>query len=629
MEATVESIRTSPYQPRLLFELEELKESIKQDSMLVPILAREKRDGETNYEIIDGERRWRVAKELNWQKVPLELRNVDDETARRMVYILNEERQPYTLEENTKFFRRMYDQMGSVYAVSQAFKRPQSTIWNYINVSVLPEHFQKAIWGRKIPMNVIKEMEPVFTQARDEIGDITSPVKYQDSPSYQKLLAWCERVYTGEIKTPEELGKEYVDPYLEALDKARITKAKEELEKIVPSDLIEATVKMETPEDYERAAEVLEKEARKQREEAMTPQERAAREAEAQARAEARAKRAEERQQREEEERRRLEEEAREKATQEFFENPALFKQAREHFAELKRREREARLKALQVPMPMPSTEADMVHKVVIGDAKEVLQLLLPSSVDLVVTSPPYFGLKDYGHDLGMNITSLDAYLTDLKEIFTKCFRVLKDGTFICVVVGQFTSNNGSYFIPGHVSRILEEIGFRYRREHIWMKPLGVQGIWNRGTTSFLYEPWPRNTMINIHHEHILVYQKGEKPTIFEGRNPLTEDEVKEYCWSVWQLVPSDIKEHPAPFPPAIPERLIKMYSYEGEIVLDPFLGAGTTIKEAKTLNRRSIGIEVSPEYLALIQKTIGGADIIRFDEGETPDFNYLATPKA
>lgn len=332
MDAAIDLIRSSPYQPRLYFDVEELKASIQNDGMLVAALVREKPGEKTRYEIIDGERRWRAAKELNWQKIPIEIRNVADETARRMVYTLNEERQPYTLEENTKFFRRMYDQMGSVYAVAEAFKRPQSTIWNYINVSILPEHFQKAVWGRKIPMNAIKEMEPVFTQARDEIGDITSPVKYQNSPSYQKLLAWCERVYTGEIKTPEELGKEYVDPYLEALDKARITKAKEELERIVPSHIIEATVRMETPEDYERAAETLRRQAQKRREEAMTPEERAALEAEKRAKLEAlavaRAEREEERKQREEEEKRRREEIAMKKARQELKKDTKFIEEA-------------------------------------------------------------------------------------------------------------------------------------------------------------------------------------------------------------------------------------------------------------------------------------------------------------
>ncbi|GAI81493.1 unnamed protein product, partial [marine sediment metagenome] len=210
-------IRPSPYQPRLYFELEELKGSLEKDSMLVSILVREKPDGATIYEMIDGERRWRGAHELGWEKVPVEIRNVDDQTARRMVYTLNEERQPYGLEENTKFFRRMYEQMGTVLAVSQGFNRPNSTIWNYINVSILPEHFQKAVWAGKIKMGEISELEPLFTEARDEIGDISNVENYEKSPTYQRIIAGCEAIYKEEIKGREEVRKYISDPYLESL----------------------------------------------------------------------------------------------------------------------------------------------------------------------------------------------------------------------------------------------------------------------------------------------------------------------------------------------------------------------------------------------------------------------------
>jgi len=177
-----------------------------------------------------------------------------------MVYTLNEERQPYTLEENTKFFRRMYEEMGSVYAVAQVFRRHQSTVWQYINISILPEHFQKAVWSGKITTGFIQEMEPVFTEARTEIGDIT---RYTDqkSPTHQRIIALCEQIYLEQIKTPKELRQHYVDPYLEMLDKKRIEKAKEEVEKIVPKELVEAKVTLETPEEFEKVAEALRREA--------------------------------------------------------------------------------------------------------------------------------------------------------------------------------------------------------------------------------------------------------------------------------------------------------------------------------------------------------------------------------
>jgi len=694
-EILIDHIRPSPYQPRLYFDLEAIKESIKQDGMLVAPLVRRKPDGKTEYELIDGERRWRAVKELGWKKIPIEIKNIDDETARRMIYILNEERQPYTLEENTKFFRRMYDQMGSVYAVAEAFGRHQSTIWQYINISILPEHFQKALWARKITTGFIQELEPLFTEARNEIGDITRYTEYQKSPTYQRIIALCERIYTGDIKTPKELRKEYVDPYLESLDKKRLEKVKEEVEKVVPQHLIEAKeVKLETPEELERTAEVLRKEAKKKREEALTPEQilETKREkvrkslvmgkgggilfiveqakklgidtAEFEERIEAikskipsnpdealkeiqelrkdldksvKASREEEERRRieeeakkrarglEEAEKRRIEEEAKKKAKEELLEDRGVLREAVAKYSELRRMEKEeARSRARQAVLPIEVTEADLVHKVIVGDSKVVLKSVPTSSIDMVVTSPPYFGLKEYEDELGINRENLDGYLDDLKAIFKECFRVLKDGTFICVVVGQFTSEGTSHFIPAHIARLLEEIGFNYKREHIWVKPLGVQGIWNRGTTSFLQEPYPRNTMINIHHEHILIYQKGAKPTVFYGRNPLTEEEIKQYCWSVWELPVSDIKDFPAPYPESIPSRLIKMYSYEGEVVLDPFLGSGTTVKVAKKLKRRSIGIEVSPEYLDVIKRSVGGADFVFSDEGKNLDFSYL-----
>jgi DNA modification methylase len=253
----------------------------------------------------------------------------------------------------------------------------------------------------------------------------------------------------------------------------------------------------------------------------------------------------------------------------------------------------------------------------VIGDSRAVLPHLAACSVDLVITSPPYFGLKNYGHSNGVSLASLDAYLSDLHSVLSECHRVLKDGTMACIVVGQFTSPRASLFLPGAVARLMEETGFRYRHEYVWVKPLGVQGIWNRGTTAFLKSPWPRRTMINIHHEHILVYQKGDQPAVRAGESPLPEDVVKRWCWSVWTFPPSRVKGHPAPFPEEIPRRLISLYSYPGEVVLDPFLGSGTTLRAAAALGRACLGIEVSADYLPLIAGSAPGVLVVRHDQGE------------
>ncbi|GAI81975.1 unnamed protein product, partial [marine sediment metagenome] len=137
------------------------------------------------------------------------------------------------------------------------------------------EHLQKAVWSGKITTGYLQDMEPVFTEARDEIGDIFHYSEYAKSPSYQKIVAWCERIYTQQIQTRKELQEHYVDPYLEAIDKARVKKAKEEVEKAAPTppDFPEATVKLETPEDFDRLAKNLRRKAKRMRREAMTPEE--------------------------------------------------------------------------------------------------------------------------------------------------------------------------------------------------------------------------------------------------------------------------------------------------------------------------------------------------------------------
>ena len=268
---------------------------------------------------------------------------------------------------------------------------------------------------------------------------------------------------------------------------------------------------------------------------------------------------------------------------------------------------------------------------IIIGDARKVLNDIPDNCIDLIITSPPYFALKKYpDHPMSINTKSIKSYLNGLKEVFQKCYKILKNGRFICVVVGQYTSMDESYFIPGYVARILEDIGFNYRREHIWVKPKGTQGIWNRGTTIFLKEPYPRNTMINIQHEHILIFQKGNKKDIRKTES-LSESEVKKFCWSIWEIPVSEIKEHPAPFPEELPKRLIKMYSYKNEVILDPFLGSGTTLKAAIKLERNSVGIEVNSKYLPLIEKVLDikqkklvkdvDFKIIRYDKGERYQF--------
>jgi DNA modification methylase len=164
--------------------------------------------------------------------------------------------------------------------------------------------------------------------------------------------------------------------------------------------------------------------------------------------------------------------------------------------------------------------------------------------------------------------------------------------------------------IPADIINIMRKLGFTFRKEIIWEKPKGTQGLWQRGTTKFLKRyPYPGFFNVNIMHEYILIFQKkgvADIPLEVLKKHRLQEDFIKQVCWSVWPMRVSMTKGHPAPFPDELPERLIKLYTIEGETVLDPFGGTGTVMKVAKDLGRSSVIYEVNSGYLKIIKGKVG-----------------------
>jgi len=234
------------------------------------------------------------------------------------------------------------------------------------------------------------------------------------------------------------------------------------------------------------------------------------------------------------------------------------------------------------------------------GDARD-MSVVADESVALIVTSPPYWDIKNYRTRRQMGLgQSYEEYLQALGDVGRECRRVLQPGRFMCWVVGTRVSDGDMKDIPGDCVRLFEPLGFRFKKEIIWVKPKGTQGLWQRGTTQFLKsKPYPCQANLNIQHETILIFQReGEfDPPACE---PLPGDFIKQVAWSVWELPVSKTKGHPAPFPPQIPERLIRLYSYRGEAVLDPFAGTGTTLAVARELGRAAVGYEISEEFCAL-----------------------------
>lgn len=243
---------------------------------------------------------------------------------------------------------------------------------------------------------------------------------------------------------------------------------------------------------------------------------------------------------------------------------------------------------------------------VVIGDSRHMDEVET-RSVQLIMTSPPYWNLKKYGKKGLGPAQSYNQYISELRDIFVEVKRVMEPGRFACINVGTAVSNNSMESISSDVISMMKKLGFIFKKEIIWVKPKGTQGLWQRGATKFLKRlPYPCNLNLNIMHEYILIFQKkGELQLKLTKKDRLSEEFIKRVCWSVWEMKVSMTKGHPAPFPIELPERLIKLYTVEGETVLDPFGGTGTTMKAARDLNRNCILYEINPDYLEIIKEKV------------------------
>jgi len=226
-------------------------------------------------------------------------------------------------------------------------------------------------------------------------------------------------------------------------------------------------------------------------------------------------------------------------------------------------------------------------------------------SIHLVVTSPPYWNLKKYGEEgLGPN-QAYTKYLCEIQSVLKEIKRVMAPGRFVAINVGTAVSNDGMKPINADVVKMMEDLNFIFKKEIIWVKPKGTQGLWQRGVTKFLKsEPYPGYFSLNIMHEYILIFQNEGQMQIPLER--LSEDFIKKVSWSVWEMGVSYTKGHPAPFPYELPSRLIQLYTVAGETVLNPFGGSGTTMKVARNLKRHSFLYEINSEYIDLIKENVG-----------------------
>jgi len=247
--------------------------------------------------------------------------------------------------------------------------------------------------------------------------------------------------------------------------------------------------------------------------------------------------------------------------------------------------------------------------KVIIGDSRRMIEVG-DNTIDLVLTSPPYWHIKDYGVENQIGYSqSLHQYLKDIFHVWKECWRVLKPGTRLCINIGdQFLRSAiyGRYKIaPLHSEFIsqCEQLGFDYMGSIIWQKKTTMNTT--GGATIMGSFPYPDNGLIEIDYEYILIFKKPGKKKVSKDvkeKSKLSKGEWKEYFSGHWYFAGERQISHEAMFPEELPKRLIKMFTFVGDTVLDPFVGSGTTIKVASNLDRNSVGYEINKNFLKIIK---------------------------
>ncbi|HOJ30167.1 MAG TPA: DNA methyltransferase [Spirochaetota bacterium] len=263
--------------------------------------------------------------------------------------------------------------------------------------------------------------------------------------------------------------------------------------------------------------------------------------------------------------------------------------------------------------------------KVIIGDSRKMPEVP-DDSIGLVVTSPPYWHIKDYGTkgQIGYGQT-LHEYLKDIYRVWNECYKKLLPGRRLCINIGdQFARSiiYGRYkVIPLHAEIIsqCEEIGFDYMGSIIWQKKTTMNTT--GGANVMGSYPYPPNGLIEIDYEFILIFKKpgnGNNASKESKKDSaLSKEEWKTYFTGHWNFGGAKQIGHEAMFPEELPLRLIKMFTFVGDIVLDPFLGSGTTIKAATQLKRNSIGYEINEDFLEIIRKKIDSSNLFDSDKIE------------
>jgi site-specific DNA-methyltransferase (adenine-specific) len=259
-----------------------------------------------------------------------------------------------------------------------------------------------------------------------------------------------------------------------------------------------------------------------------------------------------------------------------------------------------------------------------LGDSRD-LSSIPGATVALVVTSPPYFAGKAYEEALGEGHIpgSYLEFLSMLRDVFAECVRVLEPGGRIAVNVANLGRKPYRSLASDVIAILQDDLGLLLRGEVVWAKAEGASGSCAWGSFRS-----PANPVLRDVTERIVIASKGRfdraltaaqrrkagRPSVATATN----DEFLDATLDVWRFAPESARRvsHPAPFPVELPERLIHLYTYEGDVVLDPFCGSGTTLVAAARTGRHGIGVDTDPEYVDLANERVKGVEAIPADDG-------------
>jgi len=257
------------------------------------------------------------------------------------------------------------------------------------------------------------------------------------------------------------------------------------------------------------------------------------------------------------------------------------------------------------------------VHRVVFGDCRTMKEIP-DQSIQLTVTSPPYYNAPFDYPDL---FSDYNEFLTLIQDVCQDLYRVSAPGRIVCFITDDMLVKGQKYPVVADVTRLMLQAGFRYRDRIVWVKPKGYMRI-SRRSGVVIQHPYPMYYYPDNIQESILIFQKGRfdysyvrnlpSSLLEKSRIPLKDyngDEWHLTVWNITNVLPLGLRLEKgiAAFPEEIPKRLIKLFSFHGETVLDPFLGSGTTMKVAQELGRNSWGYETDRSLKKIIRQKLSG----------------------